>query len=138
MRLTLPVPNWSYLLWRKLLETYKDRIKEVFNACLLLMWMMVGLLAATAGLLLPALGWLESGVFPERDLLWWLSDPRCYATNWVARGFEGMDACRLAYIDVTDMVGLDKIINWFLDLNLVTAWLLLSFFVFWLYGVLFE
>ena len=120
------------------MESYKDRIKEVINSCLLWMWIMVGFFAAIYGLFFPASVWLKSGVFPERDLLWWLSDPRCDATNWVARGFEGMDACRLAYIDVTDMVGLDKIINWFLDLNLVTAWLLLSFFVFWLYGVLFE
>ena len=81
-------------------------------------------IAALLGGVLPTLTWLQTGVFPERDLLWLMSDSSCYNTGWVAKGFEGMDACRLHEIYVTDWVGVNKIINWFFDLQLLVSWLI--------------
>lgn len=80
-------------------------------------------IAGILGGVLPTITWLKTGVFPERDLLWLMSDPSCYYTDWVIKGLEGKDACRLDEIYVTDWVGLNKIINWFLDLQLFVSWL---------------
>ena len=88
---------------------------------------MAGIFAAGFGLLSPAIVWMEDGVFPDRDLLWSLSDFRCYATDWLAKEIEGKDAFKLFFVEHTGMVGLTKISNWVLDLQLVAAWLLLSF-----------
>ena len=110
---------------------FKDRVKAVLNACLLWCWIMTGLFAAFFGILSPFHTWLEDGVFPDRDLLWWLSDSSCYATDWVAKGIAGKDACKLVYVLITDMVGLNKIYNWFLDLHLVGVWGLLSILILW-------
>ena len=80
-------------------------------------------IAVVLGGLFPAFTWLQKGVFPERDLLWLMSEPSCYYTDWVIKGLEGMDACRLDEIYVTDWVGVNKIINWFFDLQLLISWL---------------
>jgi len=80
-------------------------------------------IAALLGGVLPTLTWLQTGVFPERDLLWLMSEPSCKYTGWVAKGFEGKDVCRLQEIYVTDWVGVNKIINWFLDLQFFVSWL---------------
>ena len=82
-------------------------------------------IAVSFGGLFPAFTWLETGVFPERDLLWLMSESSCYNTGWIAKGFEGLDACRLEEIYVTDWVGLNKILNWFFDLQLFLSWLVI-------------
>ena len=99
---------------------------SIGNLIVLLCSVFVSLGLVIAGILggvLPTITWLKTGVFPERDLLWLMSDPSCYYTDWVIKGLEGKDACRLDEIYVTDWVGLNKINNWFLDLQLFVSWL---------------
>ena len=76
--------------------------------------------------------WLKTGIFPEKDLYWFFADVSCAATNFQAAGFQGMDLCRPNYIEFTDWVGVNKIINWIFDLHIGVVFLLLSLFVFWI------
>jgi hypothetical protein len=103
-----------------LIDSVANLIAILFSGILSVSMVFAGLV----GGFLPALTWLQTGVFPERDLLWLMSDSSCYNTGWVAKGFEGMDACRLHEIYVTDWVGVNKIINWFFDLQLLVSWLI--------------
>lgn len=64
-----------------------------------------------------ARAWLETGAAPPRDLYWALAPVRCEATDGVARGFDGMDACRKDFLQFTDWVGLNQIFNWVADLH---------------------
>lgn len=64
------------------------------------------------------MAWLKEGVWVERDLLWALADVRCEETGWKSKGFEGMVICREDYVTWVDWVGVNKIINWFLDLHI--------------------
>lgn len=38
--------------------------------------------------------WLMTGTFGEIDLYWFVADTSCLATDFRARGFEGMTLCR--------------------------------------------
>lgn len=77
-----------------------------------------------------ALSWLKTGVVPPRDLYWFFADVSCAATNWQAEGFEGMELCRPDYIEFTDWVGVDQILNWFYDLHVGIVFLAASFLLY--------
>ena len=104
---------------RILFDSIGNSISILFSGIVVL----GGFVAVLLGGVLPTLTWLQTGVFPERDLLWLMSEPSCNYTGWVAKGFEGKDVCRLQEIYVTDWVGVNKIINWFLDLQFFVSWL---------------
>lgn len=69
--------------------------------------------------------WLRYGTMPQRDVFWAVSDTACEATNWQDKGWEGKDICRLAHIDFTDWVGLNKILNSIFDLHIAVVSFLL-------------
>ena len=99
---------------------------------------MVDRFAAGFGLLSLAIVWMEDGVFPDRDLLWSLSDFRCYATDWVVMGIEVKDACKLVYIEFTGIVDPIKSITGFLTCSYLRLGFCLAFLLLCLYGVLSE
>jgi len=101
---------------------FKDNVAEVS-----IQLVMVGFFFVIGfGLFEPAILWLGSGTFPERDLFWLIGSPSCESSIWDV--FSGSsDACRRSYIEFTEAVGLNKIVNWFFDLPLFLVWLFLAF-----------
>lgn len=90
--------------------------------------------AVIFGLLIPFLvlaiqgySWLELGEVPEKDLYFLLAEPECEATNWQPRGWEGMEVCRQSYINFTDWVGVDKMLNYIFDLSLAVISMVVGF-----------
>jgi hypothetical protein len=85
------------------------------------------------GLFEPSIIWLGSGEFPERDLFWLLGSPSCNVSIWADPFSGASDLCRRTYVDFTDALGLNKILNGFFDINLIFAWILSSKFITWAY-----
>ncbi|MDA7816443.1 hypothetical protein N9A27_07470 [Porticoccaceae bacterium] len=103
---------------------FKDNVAEVS-----IQLVMVGFFFVIGfGIFEPAILWLGSGTFPERDLFWLIGSPSCESSIWDF--FSGSsDACRRSYIEFTEAVGLNKIVNWFFDLPLFFVWLFSTFFL---------
>jgi len=105
--------------------TYKttiiDSISAITSILLLGATQLYVVFALILGGLEPVLTWLRTGIFPDRDLLWLMSDSSCAQTNWIANGWDGMDACKLREIYITDWIGINNIINWFFDLQLMIS-----------------
>lgn len=76
--------------------------------------------------------WLKTGVIPPKDLYWYTADVKCAATNWQAKGWEGMDLCRPNYIHFTDWVGVDRIINFVFDLHVAVIAIVILAAAWWL------
>ena len=71
-------------------------------------------------------GWLNTAEWLPRDLYWFLAEPKCFDTNWIAMGWTGMDICRVDEIQFTDMAGLNLLLNWFAMLHISIIWLICS------------
>ncbi len=90
------------------------------EALLIVLWS-VAMLAVVVVIFYQFLSWLQFGVVPDRDLYWATAEVKCAATDWQPRGWEGMDLCRPDYIQFTDWVGVDRIINYLFDLHIAIA-----------------
>ena len=103
---------------------FKENVDEI-----VIYLIMIGLLLVIGfGLFEPAILWLGSGVFPERDLFWLFGSPWCESSIWdILSGSS--DSCRRSYIEFTEAVGLNKIMNWLFDLPLFFVWLFSAFFL---------
>ncbi len=115
-------------------EFFKKPLKEqiIFLAGTAVAWgWIIGLLTTCV---LPIyqqiMAWLKTGIVPERDLYWVFAGTSCAATNWEARGFEGMEICRPDHINFTNWVGVDQMLNWFYDWHIGLVFLLVSILMF--------
>jgi len=111
--------SFFLLLWFTPLMKY---LKDKLINFIILLWVVTGCLALLFGLLEPSVIWLGTGDFPERDLLWLKSSPNCEASIWSDIFSGESDLCRSSYIQFTDAVGLNKIIHWLFDQNLLLIW----------------
>ncbi|MDC1018140.1 hypothetical protein OAR36_06770 [Pseudomonadales bacterium] len=71
-------------------------------------------------------GWLNTAEWLPRDLYWFIAEPKCFDTNWVAMGWTGKDICRVDEIQFTNMAGLNLLLNWFVGLHISIIWLICS------------
>ena len=69
------------------------------------------------GTISPLLVWLEHGKWPERDLLYLVGSSDCSDSYWRSSWQTVKDWCRPESISVTKWVGLDKLLNYLLDVN---------------------
>ena len=94
-------------------------------------WIIFGISGIFVGffwILEPSLIWLDTGYYPKRDLFW-LFGSGCDTSIWSDIGSGASDACRIQGGLYTEMVGLNKMINWLFDLDLGYLWFF--FFIIW-------
>lgn len=100
----------------------REIISEFIHALLMLLY--VATCISVLGLLIEQTRhWLKYGRLPERDLHWLFADSGCAATSWKHIGFAGKDYCRPDYVQFTDWIGVNKVLNYVFDQNLL--WLVL-------------
>ena len=63
--------------------------------------------------------WLEVGSAPDRDGFWLVAPSDCPELTADLTGWKAKDACRNSLQTFTDMVGLNKIISFVMELNLL-------------------
>lgn len=78
------------------------------------------LLAGTGVLALvrQSFHWLETGRWPEMDLLWLISDRSCLGHTEHLSTLTARDYCRPRSVFTTEWVGANEMANWFLDAHL--------------------
>ena len=81
------------------------------------------------GTISPLLVWLEHGKWPERDLLYLLGSSDCSESYWRSSWQTLKDWCRPESISVTNWVGVDKLLNYLLDVNVSLVGITVSFLV---------
>jgi hypothetical protein len=81
------------------------------------------------GAISPTLVWLEYGKWPERDLLYFLGSSDCGDSYWRSSWQTLKDWCRPESVNVTNWVGLDKLLNYLLDVNISLVGMPVSFIV---------
>lgn len=100
-----------------------------FAAASMIAWMLAFIVYGVGPLLEQALEWLELGYTTPRDLFWVTAETRCAATGWEHMGTEGKKLCRVDYIQFTDMVGANRLLNWGLGIH-VGVWFLVATLLF--------
>jgi hypothetical protein len=102
--------------------------KEIITAVFWI-WTIGFVITCVLPVFLQIFTWLKTGIYPEKDLYWLFADVSCAATDFRSAGFNGKDLCRLDYIEFTDWVGANKIINWMFDLHVGVVFLALSLYL---------
>ena len=76
------------------------------------------LAAGFLALLRQAKVWLKTGYWVEMDLLWAFSDKNCLAKVGRDLWSEARDGCRPDSIPVSDWIGLNRAVDWFLEMHI--------------------
>jgi len=105
-------------LFQKLIEKNRESITSVLMFLIGIPILVLGYMVFIMPIFQQIMSWLKHGVIPERDLFWFIAEPKCYNTGWVAQGWKGMDLCRVENINFTGWVGVDKIINFIFDIHI--------------------
>lgn len=108
---------------------FTKKLLPAFAIVLLILTLTLAVYIFWIGALSPALIWLEYGKWPERDFLYLLGSSDCSDTYWRSSWQTLKDWCRPESINVTNWVGLDKLLNYLLDLNVSLVGIPVSFVV---------
>lgn len=97
---------------------FKDMLLDAIAWTMGIGSMIAGVLGIVVPLFEQGATWLRTGTVPSRDLYWATAPVRCEATRGLARGFDGMSLCRPDYIQFSEWVGLDQILNYIFDIHI--------------------
>jgi hypothetical protein len=99
------------------LTLFIRQLVEILTIILCILALALMLYSIWVGTISPLLVWLEHGKWPERDLLYLVGSSDCSDSYWRSSWQTVKDWCRPESISVTKWVGLDKLLNYLLDVN---------------------